>query len=104
MESGYHLDYTLSVWEGKWKLIHVPNKLDRALMTGSEYELYNLQEDPGELNNLYASKPQVAARLSRTLKEWSQPWVETAYKVPGTTGIGVDEKTLEQLRSLGYLK
>ena len=104
MESGYHLDYTLSVWEGKWKLIHVPNKLDRALMTGSEYELYNLQEDPGELNNLYASKPQVAARLSRTLKEWSQPWVETAYKVPGITGIGVDEKTLEQLRSLGYLK
>jgi arylsulfatase A-like enzyme len=104
MESGYQLDFTLSVWDGKWKLIHIPNKIDRSLMTGSEYELYNLQDDPHEQNNLYASEPQVAGKLKNALKDWSQPWVDAAYGPAGITGVEVDKKTLEQLRSLGYLK
>ncbi|MHC4216578.1 MAG: sulfatase family protein [Planctomycetota bacterium] len=104
MQSGYQLDFTLSVWDGKWKLIHIPNKIDRSLMTGSEYELYNLQDDPREQNNLYASEPQVAGKLKKVLKDWSQPWIETAYGPAGITGVQVDKKTLEQLRSLGYLK
>ena len=104
MESGYQLDFTLSVWDGKWKLIHIPNKIDRSLMTGSEYELYNLQDDPHEQNNLYVSEPQVAGKLKNALKDWSQPWIETAYGPAGITGVEVDKKTLEQLRSLGYLK
>jgi len=104
MESGYQLDFTLSVWDGKWKLIHIPNKIDRSLMTGSEYELYNLQEDPHELKNLYTSEPQIANKLRKVLKDWSEPWVDTAYSAAGITGIKVDQKTIEQLRSLGYLK
>jgi arylsulfatase A-like enzyme len=104
MESGYQLDFTLSVWDNKWKLIHIPNKIDRSLMTGSEYELYNLHQDPREQNNLYASEPQIAGKLKNVLKDWSQPWIEAAYGPAGITGVEVDEKTLEQLRSLGYLK
>lgn len=104
MESGYQLDFTLSVWDGKWKLIHIPNKIDRSLMTGNEYELYNLEEDPDELNNLYAAEPQVGAKLRQVLEDWSQPWVKVAYSAVGITGVKVDEKILEQLRSLGYVE
>lgn len=103
MESGYQLDFTLSVWDGKWKLIHVPNKIDRSLMKACEYELYNLDEDQGELNNLYAAEPQLVARLRQVLKDWSEPWVKVAYSAAGITGAEVDEKTLQELRSLGYL-
>jgi len=73
-------------------------------MTGSEYELYNLQEDPHELKNLYTAEPQIANKLRKVLKDWSEPWVDTAYSAAGITGIEVDQKTIEQLRSLGYLK
>jgi arylsulfatase A-like enzyme len=104
MESGYQLDFTLSVWDGKWKLIHVPNKIDRSLMKACEYELYNLDEDPGELNNLYAAEPQLVARLRQVLKDWSEPWVKVAYSPVDITGAEVDEKTLQELRSLGYLR
>lgn len=61
-ESGYQIDYTLSVRDGTWKLIYVPNELDRSLQEGTEYELYNLRTDPGELHNLYAHAPPEAAR------------------------------------------
>ncbi|MHC4639114.1 MAG: sulfatase family protein, partial [Planctomycetota bacterium] len=103
MESGYQLDFTLSVWAGKWKLIHIPNEIDRLLMNGCEYELYNLEEDPHELNNLYATEPKVAAKLQQVLQAWSEPWVKRAYSAESITDVEIDEKTIQRLRSLGYL-
>ncbi len=103
MESGYQLDFTLSVWAGKWKLIHIPNEIDRLLMNGCEYELYNLEEDPHELNNLYAIEPKVAAKLQQVLEAWSKPWVKHAYSAESITDVEIDEKTIQRLRSLGYL-
>lgn len=102
-ESGYQLDYTLSVRDAVWKLIHVPNKIDRALMTGSEYELYNLQADPGELHNVHDSEPEVAARLRRVLEAWSEPWLEAAYGGGRVEEYELDEQTFRELRSLGYV-
>ena len=100
-ESGYQLDYTISVREGKWKLIHVPNKVDRSLMTGSEYELYNLETDPGELQNLYNKEPEISTRLVKVLKEWSDPWIEEAYVTFGIGESDMDKETLEHLRKYG---
>jgi arylsulfatase A-like enzyme len=103
-ESGYQMDYTLSVREGNWKLIHVPNPVDRSLMTGSEYELYDLESDPGETRNLVEERPQVVEGLKRVLKEWSEPWIEAAYRNPGSAREILDEEVLERLRALGYIE
>lgn len=102
-ESGYQIDYTLSVRGEEWKLIHIPNTTDQSLMKGEEYELYNLSEDPGEKNNLYEDRPEVATRLRIVLDKWSQPWVKQAYTFRPAPDIQLDEETLRRLRSLGYV-
>jgi len=103
MECGYQRDYMLAVWHRQWKLIHIPSPIDRQFMTGAEYELYDLRHDPGELDNVYSSRPQVAAKLRRVLAEWSAPWRERAYRWPVVRGQLLDEETRERLRALGYL-
>ena len=44
---------------GRWKLIHYPGK--------SHGELYDIQADPGELDNLYAQQPDVVERMTLSL-------------------------------------
>jgi arylsulfatase A-like enzyme len=103
-ESGYQLDYTLSVRDRRWKLIHVPNPDDRRLMSGSEFELYDLGRDPGELDNVVAEHPEIAARLRDQLERWKRTWVDRAYRRSSDAGPEVDADTRERLRELGYLE
>ena len=102
-ESGYQLDFTLSVRDSTWKLIHNPNEIDQSLMAGSEYELYNLDSDPGELHNVYLAEPEVTARLRAVLENWSGPWIAAAYATGSSGGLPLDPATRERLYSLGYL-
>ncbi len=52
----------------RWKLI-VP--LETPDIHGnSDIELYNLPEDPGELNNIAEARPEVTSRLMRLMDEW----------------------------------
>jgi arylsulfatase A-like enzyme len=46
---------TIAVWEGEYKLIHYLKK--------NESLLFNLKEDPDELNNLFDKKPEVGQHL-----------------------------------------
>jgi len=48
--------------EGRWKL----------LIGGDREYLYDLEADPGETANLIREHPEVASRLRRSLREWSQ--------------------------------
>lgn len=102
-EVGYHGDYMLVVRDHDWKLIQVPNELDRRLMQKSEYELYNWRGDPHERQNLVASNPEQAQRLARALKEWSAPWVADAYRQWHRPHVEVDQQTRRQLATLGYI-
>ncbi len=102
-ESGYQIDYTLSVRDDTWKLIYIPNMLDQKLQHGVEYELYNLREDRGETLNLYESLPTESARLRNVLHAWAEPWIDYAYgKQPQKPPV-VDDETLQRLRALGYV-
>lgn len=47
------------VTDGKWKLIHN--------MTSSQFELYNLHDDPNETHNLYGIELEEAERLALKL-------------------------------------
>jgi arylsulfatase A-like enzyme len=103
--AGYQLDFITGVRRGAWKLTHVPNEMDRGLMNGAEYELYDLSADPGELDNLYERREDVAGPLRQALHEWSAPWWDRAITAtPGGPGPQIDEQTLQKLKELGYLK
>ena len=46
---------------------------------GERIELYDLENDPDELNNIYSEKPQIAKQLSNELKskllEMNKPYL-----------------------------
>jgi len=52
----------LAIRDGKWKLLMNPDK--------SRIELYDLNHDPGEVDNLADNNTEVAERLSKQLLEW----------------------------------
>jgi arylsulfatase A-like enzyme len=100
--------------EGRYVLAHFHRYINLPLNTliGSswkfivnaktqEQELYNLQNDPGELNNLAKSQPE-------TLKQQSEIFRKLVLSFPPAP-ITQEKKTLqkekeEELRSLGYIQ
>jgi arylsulfatase A-like enzyme len=102
-EAGYQFDYLLAVRDNRWKVIHVPNSIDRSLMQNAEYELYDWRNDPGETKNLAGQHPEQVRRLAGVLKEWSAPWVDAAYRRSVPKEMDVDEETLRELKALGYV-
>jgi len=80
----------LGVRRNDYKFIHAPKP-----------EVYDLQADPRELNNLYAAKPDVAAEMFATLRELLGGDPDTARDVKGN--LPVDEKTRQMLQAVGYV-
>lgn len=101
-ESGYQLDYTLAVRQGAWKLIFVPDEIEQQLMRGRLHELYEIDQDPGELVEVSEAHPEVVERLSGLLRDWSRPWIRRAYTQAKDVELP-DEETRARLRALGYL-
>ncbi len=54
----------LSIIEGKWKLL--------TEFDGSDSELYNLEEDKSETNDLAAQNPELVERLTKELLAWDR--------------------------------
>ncbi len=102
MESGYERETQLVVRRGKWKLVHVRSPAERRLMTGATYELYDLERDPGETENVADRHPALVSELSAALAGWFESGPRWA------TGEALDLERLsaeerEMLRALGYL-
>ena len=53
-----------AVRQGPWKLVHMDIRSDSP-----RFELYNLDEDPGETADLSAQHPDILARLQRIMQE-----------------------------------
>lgn len=101
--AGYAEHYQQVVRAGRWKLVHVPDLNDRRRMTGAEWELYDVEVDPGELVNLAEQRPEVVESLRRKLLEW------LASRRPFYSGQqgridALDPRTEEMMRKLGYIK
>jgi arylsulfatase A-like enzyme len=72
-------DGMFSIREGDWKLelglgsggFTVPERVDPS-PGGVQGQLYNLADDPHELYNLWAARPQIVARLSKLLEQYQQ--------------------------------
>ena len=79
-----------SVRGPRWKYILRPDD-------GAE-ELYDLETDPGEQNDLGASEPEIRDRYRGMLEEW------LSGGTPRSETRGLDDKALEKLRALGYIR
>lgn len=80
-----------AVRQGPWKLIvtHETN----------EHQLYNLDDDPGELKNLGGQERDVVEELQEQLDLWLEN-----YQRPIEPNTIIQEEDLEALKALGYLE
>ncbi len=79
--------------ESGWKLV-LPTR--EGLARGWRPALYELHEDPGELDDRAASEPAVVARLSAAIETWRR-----AYPTPSSMAQRSDEE-LREMAALGY--
>lgn len=80
----------LIAWQEKgWKYIK-----------SQEPELYNIESDPEELNNLAGQKKDLVARMDRELEDFLK---KTSSKAKETK-VKLDKETKEKLMSLGYIQ
>jgi arylsulfatase A-like enzyme len=109
-EAGYASEgmWLRSVFDGRFKLVFAPSPKDQRRMgrQGSLYTLFDLAQDPGELQDVGAARPVELDRLRSALAEWgAAPRFRFPQQDPAECGGGreIDGRTEAQLRSLGYL-
>jgi arylsulfatase A-like enzyme len=90
-----------SVQDGRWKLVFHPavERKDRELPPA--FELYDLESDPLETENLAGQHEEEFERLRKALSEWMESTPETGLIDPDSDAYS--EETLNALRALGYL-
>jgi len=107
------LTFLTYVQTDKWKLIKprnctnfrmLPRFICRALpwLLEEESELYNLELDPEEQENLYADHPDVAAELEKELAGWKRSLPSHVYGENRAFAPDLDEKTKDRIRRTGY--
>jgi arylsulfatase A-like enzyme len=91
---------------GKWKYIYTPGTrpLNPVLRVEKApgRSLYNLEDDPRELRNVYAENPEIGGRLHAILIGLL-PESERA-RLAAKKDLEVHPDVVEQLKSLGYLE
>ena len=81
------------------KLIHSRRKSTRLPYDPPAYELYDLIQDPGETQDLFATQTEVARRLRAHLDAWIQLRREDVDPVP----LKLDPEHKKRMRALGYI-
>jgi arylsulfatase A-like enzyme len=78
----------------------------RAVATGQQgaVELFNTAADPLELNDIAASETDKLAKLSGDLEAWSKMVAAASLDPKLRTAAELDDETLNQLKSLGYIQ
>jgi tetratricopeptide (TPR) repeat protein len=87
----YHYGWSelVAVRDGRYKFIAAPRR-----------ELYDIQQDPGETNDLSSSNPRMADALQRGLSDLA---ATTATRAVAQQPRSIDPAVEQQLRTLGYV-
>ena len=81
----------LGVREGYWKYIVAPEE--------GTMELFDLEADPGERNNIVGARPDVASRLGSLVDRWKGTFGSGPEARPG-----ISDSDDARLRALGYVR
>ncbi len=102
-----YLNQMTIVRHGNWKLVHTPpppasvqgDPWAGFYALGERFELYDLEQDPGETHNLYQAQRARADRLWAELAPW-----QAAHQIPAgqRSAPPLDEATRQRLEALGY--
>ncbi len=78
----------------------------RAVATGDDgaVELFHTAADPLELDNLAETEPDKLAKLSNDLGAWTKMVAATSLDPELRTDAELDDETMKQLKSLGYIQ
>lgn len=76
----------------------------RAVATGDQLELFHTAVDPLELEDLAEAEPDKLAKLANDLEAWSKMVAATSLDPELRTDAELDDETLKQLKSLGYIQ
>ena len=69
--------------QGPWKLVVLHPRAKPGTFENEKLELYRLDRDPGEKNNLLKQEPEQAAMMLKQLKDWYRDTQSTATPQPG---------------------
>ena len=94
-------DEMLAAFPSRWALFEGPWKLVVSALGGSE--LFDLSVDPNGLLDIRHDHPEIAASLERRLHELLPDAAFTTARFPSLIELP-DRRTMEMLRSLGYLR
>ncbi len=110
-EAGYATEgrWQKVVRDERYKLIYAPFRSDQRWIggrQGAHFALFDLVEDPGEIENLAERLPEVVDRLEAELVRW---WKPDSFEVLVDGGASegeaeMSEETRRQLEALGYLQ
>ena len=99
LESGWDDETQLVARRGRWKLVQLRTPRDRRRFRRTEFELYDLEADPGETTDVSGGHPAVVAELRAALAQW----VRNTPRYGGESEeAALDEDTRKMLRALGY--
>lgn len=90
----YFLQGSLSVKYKKWKLIHKGNLV---------YEVYNLEEDPYEQNNIKGIYPYIDRFLHAIMGYYRTISTKSYLGIKENKKVEIDDTLKKQLRALGYI-
>ena len=68
---------------------------------GGGMEVYDIERDPAETQNVLAGAPVMAGYASEILEDWAHRLVRTAQ---AGGALAPDQDTMRRLRALGYLR
>ena len=86
-----------SVQDRRWKLILRPER-GGARPRPERWQLFRLDQDPGETDDLSEVHPEVMRRLRPVLEEWMEGGAAV-----GQQAEGWNDEALKALKALGYL-
>lgn len=75
-------------------------KDDYKYIHGPRQELYDLAQDPREVNNLLAQEPELASAMKKELSDYLVDHTVTGLD----SSVAVDDETARRLQALGYLQ
>jgi len=99
-----YIAFSESPWIGGQRAVALGGLQLVTSFDGSGPALYDLAADPVELQNIAEQNPDKVAVLERHLEAWSKMVAATSLDPELRTEEELDDATLEQLKSLGYIQ